>query len=211
MGLRELVILVLILAIVGVILRGLYVALKARRGQLRMALEKNIPQYDPEELSLSELPNGGARMVERSFAQVVRQNSEFSSRDRLHKGRSEQAIPVLMDTVTDDYDDGVGSARTAPSAVAGARQAVRQRHGIKPSAARPPQKPTHRPIDRMADRMKESQQSVTAAAATAVVQPALHQTPIQTAAKPEYVDPLDSHVFRNDELDELDEPRYDAP
>ncbi|MDO8273758.1 MAG: hypothetical protein Q7U82_17830 [Gammaproteobacteria bacterium] len=71
MGLRELVILVLILAIVGVILRGLYVALKARRGQLRMALEKNIPQYDPEELSLSELPNGGARMVERSFAQGV--------------------------------------------------------------------------------------------------------------------------------------------
>lgn len=215
MGLRELVILVLILAIVGVILRGLYVALKARRGQLRMALEKNIPQYDPEELSLSELPNGGARMVERSFAQVVRQNSEFSSRDRLHKGRSEQAIPVLMDTVT-DADDDVEAVRTVPSAVAGARQAVRQRHGIKPGAARPPQKPTHRPIDRMGDRagdrmtdrMPEPQQSVVTAAATAIAQPTLHQTSIQAAPQPEYADPLDSHVFRDDEVDE---PRYDAP
>ncbi len=219
MGLRELVILVLILAIVGVILRGLYVAIKARRGQLRMALEKNIPQYDPDELSLSELPNGGARMAERSFAQVVRQNSEFSSRDRLHKGRSEQAIPVLMDTVSDDVDnDGVGAVRTVPSAVAGARQAVRQRHGIKAGAARPPQKPTHRPIDRMADRMadqiKQSQQSGAAVAATAsasssaVAAPALQQAPLQAAPQREYADPLDSHVFRDDEVDE---PGYDAP
>jgi cell division protein ZipA len=201
MGLRELVILVLILAIVGVILRGLYVALKARRGQLRMALEKNIPQHDPEELSLSELPNGGARMVERSFAEVVRQNSEISSRDRLHKGRSEQAIPVLMDTITDD--DDVGSARTPPSAVAGARQAARQRHGLKPGFARPPQKPTHRPIDRMAERPQ-----IAAAAATAVAQPALFETPVQPALQSDYADPLDSHVFR---AEEVEESRYDAP
>jgi FtsZ-interacting cell division protein ZipA len=65
MGLRELLILLLILAIVGVILRGLYVALRARRGQLRMALDKNIPQYDHDELLSSELPNGGARLVQR--------------------------------------------------------------------------------------------------------------------------------------------------
>ncbi|MDO8273759.1 MAG: cell division protein ZipA [Gammaproteobacteria bacterium] len=113
-----------------------------------------------------------------------------------------------MDTVTDDYDDkGVGSARTAPSAVAGARQAARQRHGIKPSSARPPQKPTHRPIDRMADRMAELQQSA-AATATTVAEPALYETPIPAAPQPEYADPLDSHVFRDDEVEE---PRYDAP
>ena len=76
MGLRELLILLLILAIVGVILRGLYVALRARRGQLRMALHKNIPQYDPDELLSSELPNGGARLVQRSFDEVLRRNSE---------------------------------------------------------------------------------------------------------------------------------------
>ncbi|MES3006326.1 MAG: cell division protein ZipA [Pseudomonadota bacterium] len=197
MGLRELLILVLILAIVGVILRGLYVALKARRGQLRMALEKNIPQYDPEELSLSELPNGGARMVERSFAEVVRQNSEFSSRDRLHKGRSEHAIPVLMDTVSDG-DDDVGAVRTAPSAVAGARQAARHRHGIKSGSVRPPQKPTHRPIDRMAER----QQSVAAAAVAAVVEAPRQEAPVYSHAahadETPYLDPLDSHVFSTD-------------
>src|SRR3989338_7332618 len=123
MGLRELLILVLILAIVGVIVRGLYVALRARRGQLRMALEKNIPQYDPDEIALSELPNGGARLVERSFAHVVRQNSEFSSRDKI--GKSDHAIPVLMDSVGDD-DEEVSPVRT--SSVATARNAARQRH-----------------------------------------------------------------------------------
>ena len=239
MGLRELFILVLILAIVGVILRGLYVALKARRGQLRMALEKNIPQYDPDELSLSELPNGGARMVERSFAHVVRQNSEFSSRDRLHKGRSEHAIPVLMDTVSDDYDDdGVGAVRLSKSVVAGARQAVRQKH-----AARSPQKPTHRPIDRMPERQQDVAGSgstiaagVAAAGTTvfgapsrqesAVVEeqpvsphsPYQGQSPISETA---YLDPLDRHVFGADVNaesdfidsgeDDVDEPRYDAP
>ena len=134
MGLRELLILLLILAIVGVILRGLYVALRARRGQLRMALDKNIPQYDPDELLSSELPNGGARLVQRSFDEVVRRNSEFTSRD--------QAIPVLMDTVGDDEP-----LEEAPrqSSVATARNAARQKHGMRTTI-----KPVHRPIDRMA-------------------------------------------------------------
>lgn len=134
MGLRELLILLLILAIVGVILRGLYVALRARRGQLRMALDKNIPQYDPDELLSSELPNGGARLVQRSFDEVVRRNSEFSSRD--------QAIPVLMDTVGDE-----DSLEEPPrqSGVASARNAARQKHGMRTAT-----KPVHRPIDRMA-------------------------------------------------------------
>lgn len=147
MGLRELLILVLILAIVGVILRGLYVALRARRGQLRMALEKNIPNYDPDELSLSELPNGGARMVERSFAEVVRQNSEFSARDRAARNKQhEHAIPVLMDSMTDSDDDEPAPERS--SSVANARQAARQKHLLGRRQPQP-QKPTHRPIDRM--------------------------------------------------------------
>ncbi len=145
MGLRELLILVLILAIVAVILRGLYVALKARRGQLRMQLDKNIPQYDPDELLLSELPNGGARMVERSFAEVVKQNSELSARDRVRFGKAEQAIPVLMDTVSGD--EGEQNSQNAPrSSIASAREAARQRHLKGPQTL----KPVHRPIDRMA-------------------------------------------------------------
>lgn len=150
MGLRELLILILILAIVAVILRGLYVALKARRGQLRMQLEKNIPQYDTEELLMSELPNGGARLVERSFAKVVKQNSELSARDRVRygKGKGESAIPVLMDTVGDDeeeHEDEESVSAPRQSSVASAREAARQKHlqgqGFKP---------VHRPIDRLA-------------------------------------------------------------
>ena len=133
MGLRELMILLLILAIVGVILRGLYVALRARRGQLRMALEKNIPQYDPDELLTSELPNGGARLVQRSFEQVVKRNSEFTARD--------QAIPVLMDTLGED--EPLDEPPRA-SSVANARNAARQKHSQRTL------KPVHRPIDRMA-------------------------------------------------------------
>ena len=125
MGLRELLILILILAIVGVILRGLYVALRARRGQLRMQLDKNIPQYDPDELVRSELPNGGARMVERSFAKVLQQNSEFTSNERRKAGKSDHAIPVLMDAVGDDDDEDEGVSAPRQSSVANARDAAR--------------------------------------------------------------------------------------
>jgi len=79
MGLRELLILILILGIVGIILRGLYVAISSRRGQLKIALEKNVPVYDLEEIEFRELPNGGARVVERSFAHVMKQNSRFAT------------------------------------------------------------------------------------------------------------------------------------
>lgn len=184
MGLRELLILILILAIVGVILRGLYVALRARRGQLRMQLDKNIPQYDPEELVLSELPNGGARMVERSFAQVVQQNSEFSTNERRKFGKADHAIPVLMDTIGDDDDDeGVSAPRQ--SSVASARDAARQKHLLGQRHAPITQKPVHRPIDRMA----------------AMAQNAPSVSPPESLQDPEdfddeqYDDPLDNHVF----------------
>ncbi len=81
MGLRELLILVLILAIIGVVLRGLYLALRPRRGRIKIALEKNVPDYDLEELELRELPSGGARLVERSFAQAMKQSSEQNARE----------------------------------------------------------------------------------------------------------------------------------
>ncbi|MGB4246917.1 MAG: cell division protein ZipA C-terminal FtsZ-binding domain-containing protein, partial [Pseudohongiellaceae bacterium] len=198
MGLRELLILVLILAIVGVIVRGLYVALRARRGQLRMALEKNIPQYDPDEIALSELPNGGARLVERSFAHVVRQNSEFSSRDKI--GKSDHAIPVLMDSVGDDDDEDVSPVRT--SSVATARNAARQRHSTLGSKTVVTPKPTHRPIDVMPARSAPaaaaaptpvSMSSVTPAAATFAGNAGEESTKT-------YADPLDSHVFKDDDL-----------
>ena len=57
MGGRELVILLLGLAIIAVVLRGLYVAISARRGQIKLAIDKNIPQdVDLEAMELAELP-----------------------------------------------------------------------------------------------------------------------------------------------------------
>lgn len=72
MDLRELVILILGLTIVGVVVRGLLVALKARKNQLRLAIDKNIPKdIDLDALELAELPSGGARVVRRPVDDAV--------------------------------------------------------------------------------------------------------------------------------------------
>lgn len=103
---RELVILLLGLAIVAVVLRGLYVAINARRGQIRLAIDKNIPQnVDLEALEMAELPGGGARVVTRSLEEVNRQNSALDKAQtkaraiHLADGDDEEHIPVLMDAV----------------------------------------------------------------------------------------------------------------
>ena len=57
---RELIILLLGLAVVAVVLRGLFVALQSRRGQIKLAIDKNIPQnIDLEALEMSEPGHGG--------------------------------------------------------------------------------------------------------------------------------------------------------
>ena len=92
MNIRELIILLLGFAVIAVILRGLYVAFWARRGQIRLAIDKNIPQdVDLESLELAELPGGGARVVDRAMeaqAAGLRASSEEG-----------ESIPVLMDAV----------------------------------------------------------------------------------------------------------------
>ena len=105
MSLRELIILLLGLAIVGIILRGLYVALQARRGQLRIAIDKNIPtDIDLEALELAELPGGGARVVSRESADD--ESPVSASLDAANQraesfslGVDDEAVPVLMDSV----------------------------------------------------------------------------------------------------------------
>ncbi|MED5412803.1 MAG: cell division protein ZipA [Pseudomonadota bacterium] len=104
---RELIILLLGLAIVAVILRGLYVAMRARRGQIKLAIDRNIPQdVDLEALEMAELPSGGARVVERSLAVVNSNNSAIEAANARAeslglgvKESDEDAIPVLMDPV----------------------------------------------------------------------------------------------------------------
>ena len=108
MSLRELIILLLGLAIVGIILRGLYVALQARRGQLRIAIDKNIPtDIDLEALELAELPGGGARVVSRESADD--ESPVSASLDAANQraesfslGVEDEAVPVLMDSVEVD-------------------------------------------------------------------------------------------------------------
>ncbi|MBL4581366.1 MAG: cell division protein ZipA [Gammaproteobacteria bacterium] len=103
---RELVILLLGLAIVAVVLRGLFVAINARRGQIKLAIDKNIPQnVDLESLELAELPGGGARVVTRSLEEVNRQNNALDLAEtkakslNLADAENEGHIPVLMDAV----------------------------------------------------------------------------------------------------------------
>ena len=103
---RELVILLLGFAIVAVVLRGLYVAINARRGQIKLAISKNIPQdVDLEALELAELPGGGARVVTRSLEEVNRQNSALDLAEtkaktlNLADTENHDHIPVLMDAV----------------------------------------------------------------------------------------------------------------
>jgi len=103
---RELVILLLGFAIVAVVLRGLYVAINARRGQIKLAISENIPQdVDLEALELAELPGGGARVVTRSLEEVNRQNSALDLAEtkaktlNLADTENHDHIPVLMDAV----------------------------------------------------------------------------------------------------------------
>jgi cell division protein ZipA len=104
---RELIIFLLGLATAAAILRGLYIAIQARRGQIKLVIDKNIPQdVDLDALELSELPSGGARVVERSLRAVNSQNSAIEAANArsaslglgIEKDES-AAIPVLMDAV----------------------------------------------------------------------------------------------------------------
>ena len=110
MGLRELIILLLGLAIIGIILRGLFVALQARRGQLRMAIDKNIPaDVDLDALELAELPSGGARVVRRDGAMKEGMPSKLERAalraEALDLEEDSEAVPVLMDSVAVGHSD----------------------------------------------------------------------------------------------------------
>ncbi len=106
MNVRELIILLLGIAIVAIMLRGLYVAMRARRNQLRLAIDRNIPDdLDPDSVALAELPSGGARVLRRGLESVVNQNSLIDLADErvsaieLETDVEKEQIPVLMDAV----------------------------------------------------------------------------------------------------------------
>ncbi|MEC9192219.1 MAG: cell division protein ZipA [Pseudomonadota bacterium] len=112
MSLRELIILLLGLAIIGIILRGLFVALQTRRGQLRIAIDKNIPtDVDLDSLELAELPGGGARVVRRDGALQAGMLSKLERAtmraEALDLEAEDEAVPLLMDSVAVGYSDAL--------------------------------------------------------------------------------------------------------
>ena len=112
MDLRELVILVLGLTIVGVVVRGLLVALKARKSQLRLAIDKNIPKdIDLEAIELAELPSGGARVVRRSPDELHAANTESKADAPLNISVSKPvpARPVVLPLAFEDVIESEGS------------------------------------------------------------------------------------------------------
>ena len=88
---RDTIVLVLGLLIVGVFVRGLIVAIRARKNQLRFALEKNVPDIEnSDENNFAELPQGGARVVAKKELDKV--------------PKDKKAGGLLFSTVTDDHD-----------------------------------------------------------------------------------------------------------
>lgn len=109
MDTRELVILFVGFAIVWVLLRGLYVALQARRGQIRLAIDKNIPQdVDLDALEMTELPSGGARVVARTLEEVNIQNRAHETFEGVGD-EEDELVPILMDAVELSNPNEAGS------------------------------------------------------------------------------------------------------
>ena len=109
MDLRELVILVLGLTIVGVVVRGLLVALKAKKSQLRLAIDKNIPKdIDLEAIELAELPSGGARVVRRSPDELHAENTE-SKADALPNIPASKPVPARPEVLPLAFEDAIES------------------------------------------------------------------------------------------------------
>ena len=109
MDTRELVILFVGFAIVLVLLRGLYVALQARRGQIRLAIDKNIPQdVDLDALEMTELPSGGARVVARTLEEVNIQNRAHETFEGVGD-EEDELVPILMDAVELSNPNEAGS------------------------------------------------------------------------------------------------------
>ena len=112
MDARELVIFLVGFAIVLVLLRGLYVALQARRGQIRLAIDKNIPQdVDLEALEMTELPSGGARVVARTLEEVNIQNRAHETFEGVGD-EEDELVPILMDAVELSNPNEAGSENT---------------------------------------------------------------------------------------------------
>ena len=99
--LRELLILVLALLILFSLLRAVYVIHRRRKGQIRLSIDKTMAgELEPEDPEFSELPNGGARVVqadetEESASEHAADHENPAAEDPL----AGEDVPVLLDPV----------------------------------------------------------------------------------------------------------------
>ncbi len=114
MGMREWLLVGGIVVIIGILIDGFVRMQRAKRKQIKMALEDVHLPDDYDEHFNSELPAGGARVLSRDGAGGL----EGEVRQEVRQG--EENVPVLMERV--DHPDGVNDEELKPESFsAGAR------------------------------------------------------------------------------------------
>lgn len=99
MGMRDWLIIIVIVGIVVILLDGYR---RKRKDSIRVKLEKNIPDIDDSVLDKAELPNGGARIKSRNFQAIDSSSQNY--------GQSASADEDYEEAeVFDKYDDFDGS------------------------------------------------------------------------------------------------------
>ena len=102
MGMRDWLIIIVIVGIVLILLDGYR---RKRKDSIRVKLEKNIPDHDVELDTAAELPNGGARVISRYESSGMIEDDyaddydEYDEEDEDEDIEEEEVVPVLMDAV----------------------------------------------------------------------------------------------------------------
>lgn len=101
MGMRDWLIIIVIVGIVLILLDGYR---RKRKDSIRVKLEKNIPDHDVELDTAAELPNGGARVISRYESSGMIEDDYADDYDEYDEEdededediEEEEAVPVLM-------------------------------------------------------------------------------------------------------------------
>ncbi|MCC5871214.1 MAG: cell division protein ZipA [Gammaproteobacteria bacterium] len=133
MGMRDALLILGGLLILGVLAHGAWIAWRARRASLRVRYERNIPNLDLDDIDLlrAELPSGGARIVSRS---------ETPRR----AGEDEQPVPVLLDPIDQELD-AADATEPVPEPGRQGRSAPKRRARAPEPVAEPDPEPEPEP------------------------------------------------------------------
>ncbi len=135
--LRELLILALAFLILVSLLRAVYVIHRRRKGQIRLSIDKSIARLPPEDEDLenSELPNGGARVVD-SAANAESRRSLAARIDGDVQDAADGEVPILLDVAA----AGAVDAETAAAADAESAASLNETAPDSATETRKPQR-----------------------------------------------------------------------